>query len=381
MAIYSKKTIACLAISAACCGCTSPFGKSKTDPLRETPSATSPARTSSGALGRPQAEPTTSQTIMQTGANFFGALTPKAKVIPAADPLDLNYGPQKMSPDVHIAAGQVHERNGLFDAAEAQYQKALSVDASNLTAMLHLGRLYDRQENFGGANKTYQAAVKAHPQSAVALNDMGLCLARQGRFAESQRILARAVEIAPNNRMYRNNAATVLVENGQIQEAYQQLASVNRDAVAHYNLAVLLYQHESLDKAHEHFTLAGQLDPSMTEALQMAARLQQPSAEPTAVAAQPAPASYAPSQPSYAASQPSYGSAQPQRSNPYQTVSGARPLQPSDSANVQWPGIRQPNVQQQPAPANDAPAAPAPYNYGPNSVAPEADLRMFPPVR
>jgi len=284
---------------------------------------------------------------MQAGSNFFGQFRPKSKVTPAPDPLSItSTGPQQAPPQVYISAGQLHEQKGAFAAAESKYRQALSADPTNLMALLHLGRLYDRQQNFQAAQMTYQKAISAHPQSAIAMNDLALCYARQGQVENARTSLEKAIALAPNNRMYRNNIATVLIEAGELGVALRHLQAVNRESVAHYNVAVLLYKQNSNAMAAQHFARAAELDPSLTQAKTMASRLQ--NVAPVVAG------------------------------NEYRAVSTTAPVRPSDNAEVTWPGVRQPTN------ATNSPGrsvlAPSPAPWQPSYAGPTNDLRKFPPV-
>jgi Flp pilus assembly protein TadD len=121
-----------------------------------------------------------------------------------------------------------------------------------------------------------------------------LCFARQKQWQRATESLNKAVELQPGNPKYRNNLATVMVELGRTDEALKQLAAVNNEAVAHYNLAYLLQQKGQSSLAVMHLQQAVSKDPSLGAAHDMLAQLMnqaapayQPQPE-TRVAAQPA---------------------------------------------------------------------------------------------
>jgi tetratricopeptide (TPR) repeat protein len=258
------------------------FGSSNTTP-------------SVGLGGQPPASddgPVVSTWNKTTGA-IAAAFTAKPN-IETDDPTSLSSKAGKVGPDVHVGLGRLYESQNKAADAQAQYEKALAIAPSDLTAMVSLARLHDRQGNSAKAVELYQKALKTHPKSALAHNDLGLCFARQKQWQRATESLNKAVELQPGNPKYRNNLATVMVELGRTDEALKQLAAVNNEAVAHYNLAYLLQQKGQSSLAVMHLQQAVSKDPSLGAAHDMLAQLMnqaapayQPQPE-TRVAAQPA---------------------------------------------------------------------------------------------
>ncbi len=287
--------------------------------------------TASGGLGsvRPT-EPDEGPVVSswnKTTAAIAAAFTVKPKV-ESDDPTSLSSKTGKVGPEVYVRSGQVYESQNKPVEAIGQYQKAISISPNNLEAMVSLARLHDRRGESTKAIEVYQKALKAHPKSALVHNDLGLCHARQKQYQRAMEALNKAIALQPSNPKYRNNLATVLVEQGRTDEAFQQLAAVNSDAVAHYNLAYLLDQKGQSGLAVQHLQQAIAKDQSLGPAHAMLAQLtgQAPAGEPTGdsrVAALPV-------------STPVYG-------------------QPSD---VQWQPTQPPTSTSQyaPAPTNQTPA-------------------------
>jgi len=192
----------------------------------------------------------------------------------APNPISLAVEPGEVDADLHVAMARLEESKGNFDGAEKRYQAALEDDAHHLNALVGIARLYDRQGNLPKATAYYGRAVKAHPRDATAHNDLGLCYARQNNLPEAVRSLDRAVQLAPEKALYRNNIAKVLVEMGQVEPALAHLAATHGDAVAHYNLACMLNDRGETSTAIDHFALAYEKDPSLTDAYNWAVALQ-----------------------------------------------------------------------------------------------------------
>ena len=279
-----------LALVAAshCVGCRSPIGAWLTRSSTPASAANSPAgakyqydglaKNSAGAAGETAA-------AAKTTGNFFtnswnsttGAVAAvfksKAATPTKPDATSLSTSSKKTGPDVYIAAGRLYESQEKWDEAAAQYETALKADPKNLTAWLSIARLHDRAGRVEQAFAAYQTALKANPKNSVVHNDIGLCYLNHQDPAHAVPMLKKAVELEPSKASYRTNFATALVQTGRADEAYQQLAAVNTQAVAHYNLGHLLLTMNKREEAEKHLRQAVSLDGSLTQAKEMLAQL------------------------------------------------------------------------------------------------------------
>lgn len=221
------------------------------------------------------ASPTESikRAVSSASAAVAGALTPKPKVVKAADPVALDSMPKKIDADLYYQAGRLAESNGNDAAAVKQYGRALKQDPNHVPTLIGLARLHDRNERFDEAEKLYRRAIEAQPDNAITHNDYGLCLARQRRHDAAVAALSRATQLEPSRHLYHNNLATVYVEMGRHDEAGEVLHRVHPQGVAHYNLGYLLYRDGKTAEARRQFTLAVRHDPSLSAAQDMLAQL------------------------------------------------------------------------------------------------------------
>jgi tetratricopeptide (TPR) repeat protein len=209
------------------------------------------------------------------------------------DPTKLDSKTGKIGAEPFIAAGRLLENQNKLPEAQRKYEDALKASPNDLTALVSLARLHDRQGNAREAVALYQQAIKAHPRTALVHNDLGLCYARQQQWQRATECLNSAISLQPANAKYRNNMATVMIEMGRTQDAYKQLAAVNSEAVAHYNLAWLLSQKGMKDQAITHLRQALAKDATLGPAHEMLAELAGAPAAPagaqpeTRIAAQP----------------------------------------------------------------------------------------------
>jgi tetratricopeptide (TPR) repeat protein len=182
------------------------------------------------------------------------------------DPTRLDSEPKKVGAEVYVSAGKLYENQGKFPEAQEQYEKALKAAPGDVSAQISLARLHDRQGNGAKALELYQKTAKAHPKNALVYNDLGLCLARQQQYPQALSALQKATELDGDNAKYRNNLAMVLVETGRPDDALKQLAAVNPEAIAHYNLGILLQQRGRNELAMQHLQQAIALDGNLGQA-------------------------------------------------------------------------------------------------------------------
>jgi tetratricopeptide (TPR) repeat protein len=177
------------------------------------------------------------------------------------------------SPELMVATARVYERTGNYEAAAGEYEKALKKTPNDVATILSYAHLLDHEGKLADATQMYQRAIKTNPHEPAAYNDLGLCLARRGMMKDSSQALAKAVEMQPERELYRNNYASVLVEMKRVDEALVQLKAAHPEAVAQYNLAVMLQQHNQDALAYDHFRRALELDPGFAQAREWTQRL------------------------------------------------------------------------------------------------------------
>jgi Tfp pilus assembly protein PilF len=144
------------------------------------------------------------------------------------------------------------ESTGDFTKAMESYTKALESEASHAPALTSIARLHFRQGKHKQAAEFFQRAITQSPDDAGLHNDLGLTLNKLGDSAGATKSLEKALELAPGTSRYANNLASVKFEAGDSNGAYEVLASNNKPAVAHFNMAYLYFKGGKVDAAREH---------------------------------------------------------------------------------------------------------------------------------
>lgn len=179
----------------------------------------------------------------------------------ASDPLSLANTPKSIGPEVFVANGQMWESTGDFGKAMESYTKALESQANHAPALTSIARLHFRKGNFKEATQYFQQAITQNPQDAQLYNDLGLAVSKTGDYAGATAALEKALQLAPGTSRFANNLASVKFEAGDAQSAYQVLATNNKPAVAHFNMAYLHFKNGQMTKARGHLGEAVRFEP------------------------------------------------------------------------------------------------------------------------
>jgi tetratricopeptide (TPR) repeat protein len=137
----------------------------------------------------------------------------------------------------HLARAEFLALLGAYPEAEAQYEKAASVQRDGQSgeagpdASLAAARFYiDTQSGEPACRKGLphaQYSLRLNPDSAAALDLVGWGLVLCGEPADALGTLEKAVENAPRSPRYRYHLARVYANLGRLEEALHQLTRVN----------------------------------------------------------------------------------------------------------------------------------------------------------
>jgi Flp pilus assembly protein TadD len=178
----------------------------------------------------------------------------------------------EVSANFYIEMAQVYEKVDPEQAA-GQYEKALEIEPKNIEALLAYAHLEDRTEKIEKAIELYQRAMTTHPKDPRAAHDLGLCYARHERYDDAIACLNKAIKLKPDRELYRNNIATVLVKMGRTDDAVSQISAVYGEAVARYNVALMLHGQGNREAATAQIVKALQIKPDLSQAQQWLTQL------------------------------------------------------------------------------------------------------------
>lgn len=192
---------------------------------------------------------------------------------------------RQVTPDqqynVHMELGHVYETGQQFDAAIAEYQKALescerhglgfgSKGSGERQSLAHrrIAGALDRIGRFAQAETHYRTALKLSPDDARVWNDSGYSYYLQSRWTDAERNLKTAAKIAPDDVRIQTNLGLTLAAAGKTDEALAALSKAGGAAIGHANLGYLLAAMGKTDEARQHYQTALDLQPNLAAARQ-----------------------------------------------------------------------------------------------------------------
>jgi len=148
------------------------------------------------------------------------------------------------SPDAHDAMGDVHMETGKYDAAEAEYRKALSDTKGYWPGHLKLANALRLETKFPEALSEFREALRIDPNVAQTHADLGLTLNTQGNATDAIAEFREAIRLDPDSIDGHNNLAVVLASQRRIPAAVEEFKEIIRIdpelALGHYNAAIAL---------------------------------------------------------------------------------------------------------------------------------------------
>jgi Flp pilus assembly protein TadD len=189
--------------------------------------------------------------------------------------------------NVHLELARGFEAQGHFDAAVAEYDKALEACARRgaglagpavakaQKALVHrrMAAAFDRLGRFAQAEAHYRSALKISPNDSKVWNDAGYSYYLQSRWKDAERSLKTAAKLDPDNPRIQTNLGLTLAAAGKTDAALAALTKAGGPAVGHANLGYLLAAAGKTDAARQHYQTALRLQPELSQARQALAQL------------------------------------------------------------------------------------------------------------
>ena len=119
--------------------------------------------------------------------------------------------------------GEYFERQKMYDQAEAQFRKALAIDAHNPGVLNYLGyMLADQGEKLPEALKMVQEAVDLEPQSYAYLDSLGWVYFKTGQYPEAEANLRKAIARSSTDPTVLDHLGEVYEKTGNLKMAVAQ---------------------------------------------------------------------------------------------------------------------------------------------------------------
>ena len=172
----------------------------------------------------------------------------------------------------HNNLGVFYARQGDWERAAGEYQRALELDAGAYEAHKNLGLLYARRglrDDWEKAHMHYQQAIDHKPRYVEALNAQGLVFLQRGEFARAEERFREALDEFDYAPAF-NNLGTAYLQMGDFSQAisaYEKAVALDRaDASHHFNLGLALQRAGENEQAVAAFASALSLEPRHVKA-------------------------------------------------------------------------------------------------------------------
>ena len=160
----------------------------------------------------------------------------------------------------------VGESRGEADEAMIKKLEALGyLTPDNPNALNNLGLRYQKEGDFEKAVEQFEKALELQPNYAAALNNLGICYGNLDRLDEAERSFKRAIEINPKDIFAMNNLAVICLRTHRLNEAGQYaqeaLEIEPQYASAHFTLGSIYATVGQFAQAEKEFEAALEIEP------------------------------------------------------------------------------------------------------------------------
>ncbi len=185
------------------------------------------------------------------------------------------------SPDavpIYNNLGSVYWNRGDVDAAERQWQKALTFVPDSPTLLNNLGLVYMERRELPKAVEYFRKSADTKPAFPDPHLNLGVAYQQMGLKDEAEVQYLTAVSLAPLNLHIHNRLGTLYLDEGQVQKAEKQFttsASIAPNVVAYDALGGILLERRAYPAAEEMFKRSISLNPGDVHAREELAALYQ----------------------------------------------------------------------------------------------------------
>jgi tetratricopeptide (TPR) repeat protein len=149
---------------------------------------------------------------------------------------------EESSPEIHNSLGVVHMAAGDLDAARAEFEKALALDAGNAEALINLGEIAEQRGDHAEAQRLAARALSADPNSPAAMAQLGELAGKRGELDEAIRLFQQALALDDSRSRIFMGLGDALRQAGrypEAEQAFRRVLELEPDSFeARFNLAV-----------------------------------------------------------------------------------------------------------------------------------------------
>jgi Flp pilus assembly protein TadD len=156
-------------------------------------------------------------------------------------------------------------REDKFDAATAEWEKAMALGPDESKVHYNLGLSLARLRRYDEAIAQFQKALELDPKDADSHTNLGVTLVKTGKPQEAIPQFRKALELKPGDAQAYSNLGGLMADTGQLDGAIEEFRKAleidPKNADAENNLAVTLSRANRPEEAIPHFEKALAADP------------------------------------------------------------------------------------------------------------------------
>lgn len=168
----------------------------------------------------------------------------------------------------YVNLGAIYQKQGNFEAARAQYQKAYQLNPNDEVILYNLASLYVQQKNYQGALGVYDKILALNPSKVDVLEYKATALKELMRYDEALNVYEKILALNPNNNAKANIDDIIMnhFSGAKLQNYMAQSAAKNpKSYEAQFNYALELHKNKNYTSAIEYYKKALALDPTKEE--------------------------------------------------------------------------------------------------------------------
>jgi Flp pilus assembly protein TadD len=174
------------------------------------------------------------------------------------------------APESHFRLGDALEKSGDLSGAESEYQKSLTLQAKNPSALGALAYMYSTQKRFSEAEIALRSFIALQPQDPKAHVQLARVLFSSGKNDEAAKELTAALGLASSDPGILMQVAQLYSSHEMYSQAEPQFAALTRilpdNPESHYGHGVVLLQLKNFPAAQAELQRAVSLRPDLKEA-------------------------------------------------------------------------------------------------------------------
>lgn len=145
----------------------------------------------------------------------------------------------------HANLGLEYLNNGLFDAAEKEFKKAMSLSQSidiNINSLINLANVYCKQNKYEGAKHALDQALAIKPDFAEIYQTYGYIYKLENKLAKAEEIWKKGLYFNPRSSGILDNLGLLYIAEGKLKEAKEYLLLSLRYAPDNYFINLTMGQ-------------------------------------------------------------------------------------------------------------------------------------------